>query len=412
MRRNTSYSSLNQRANKEVFFCHFYLGINPTCTNLENKNVRMVFNMKKLLIAIDNLGGGGAEKVLINLLKNLNKDKYNITLLLLFNEGIYLNTLPKHIKVKTLFNPRNNFFRRIIYKMFKYFPASKLYKTFIKDHYDVEIAFLEGSTTKLISGSPNSSSKKIAWVHTDFANYHWSKHYYLNNDEERRQYQKFSNIVFVSNDSLKGFEKSLSLHDRLSVIYNPIDAKDIINKSNEEKIMNDKLTVITVGRLIEQKGFDRLITVHSNLVQEGIEHNLVIIGEGEEQERLKKLCIDLDVENSVHFLGFQANPYKFVKAADLYVSSSRVEGLPLVVAEALILGKPVLCTRCSGPVELLDNGKYGMIVSNSEKGIYDGLKQLLLDDGMRKDLADRSLQRISFFDINKIIYQIEQLIND
>lgn len=371
-----------------------------------------VLKLKRLLISIDNLGGGGAEKVLINLLKNLNKTKYQITLLLLFNEGIHLTEVPKHVEIKYLFNIKGSLLRRIIYKMFKYFPAEKIYKKFIKECYDIEIAFLEGSTTKLISGSNNPKSKKIAWVHTDFSNYHWTIHYYKNDDEEQRQYKKFDDIVFVSNDSQKGFEDTLNIHENLSVIYNPIDAEEIIAESKEEIIVNTKLTVISVGRLIKAKGYDRLIKVHSKLVNEGIDHDLILIGEGEEKESLLQLCKQLNVVNSVHFLGFQTNPYKYVNAADLYVSSSRAEGLPLVVAEALILGKPVLCTRCSGPVELLENGKYGMIVENSEKGLYEGIKNLTLNNEERKKYEKLSLERRSFFNINTIMAQIESLIDD
>jgi glycosyltransferase involved in cell wall biosynthesis len=367
--------------------------------------------MKKLLLAIDNLGGGGAEKVLINLLKNLNKDKYQITLLLLFNEGVYINEVPKHVELKYLFNVKSNVVRRIIYKMFKYFPAEKIYKKFIKEKYDIEIAFLEGSTTKLISGSTNPHSKKIAWVHTDFSNYHWTVHYYKNNEEEQQQYKNFNNIVFVSNDARKGFETTLNVNENLKVIYNPIDAEEITAKAKEETVVTNKLTVVSVGRLIEQKGYDRLLNVHAKLIQEGIDHDLFLIGEGEEKEALKQLSQQLDVTNSVHFLGFQTNPYKYVKAADLYVSSSRVEGLPLVVAEALILGKPVICTRCSGPVELLGNGKYGMIVENSEDGLYEGMKQLLVNKEERRKYEQLSKQRKSFFNITTIMEQIEDLID-
>ena len=140
--------------------------------------------MKKLLIAIDSLGGGGAEKVLINLLNHLNPNKYSITLLLLFNEGVYLKDVPQHVEVKYLFNPK---MRKLIYKLFKYYPPQKIYKKYIKESYDIEIAFLEGSTTKLISGSPNRFSKKKAWVHTDFSNHHWTVHYYRGDEEEQRQ---------------------------------------------------------------------------------------------------------------------------------------------------------------------------------------------------------------------------------
>ena len=91
---------------------------------------------------------------------------------------------------------------------------------------------------------------------------------------------------------------------------------------------------------MKAKGFDRLINVHARLIKEGIEHDLVLIGEGEEKASLLQQCRQSGVSNSVHFLGFQSNPYKYVAAADLYVNSSRAEGLPLLVAEALIPGKP------------------------------------------------------------------------
>ncbi|MFP7297235.1 glycosyltransferase [Neobacillus niacini] len=367
--------------------------------------------MKKLLIAIDNLGGGGAEKVLINLLKNLDKNKYSVTLLLLFNEGVYLKEVPPHVKINYLFNPKSTLLRKIIYKLFKYLPAEKIYKKYVKETFDIEIAFLEGCTTKLISGSANPASKKIAWVHTDFSNHHWTVHYYKSDEEEKQQYQKFNDIVFVSNDSRKGFETTLQLHGNHHVIYNPIDAEDIIDKAKEERIVNKKVTICSVGRLIKAKGFDRLINVHARLIKEGIDHDLVLIGEGEEKESLHEQCRQLDVSNSVHFLGFQSNPYKFVAGADLYVSSSRAEGLPLVVAEALILGTPVLSTRCSGPVELLDNGRYGMIVENSEEGLYEGVKQFLLDSDERKRYGELALSRRGFFNIKRILEQIEELID-
>lgn len=368
--------------------------------------------MKKLLIAIDSLGGGGAEKVLINLLNHLNKDKYQITLLLIFNEGVHLNSVPKHVEIKYLFNSKSSLLRRLFYKFIKYSSAERLYKRFIKDRYDIEIAFLEGSTTKLISGSTNEKSKKIAWVHTDFSNHHWTVHYYRGDQEEQQQYKKFNKIVFVSNDSRKGFENTLHLHDRLQVIYNPIDAQEVLAKAQQEPVTFDKLTIISVGRLIKAKGYDRLIKVHSKLIKEGIDHNLVLIGEGEEGETLAQLCRNLDLTNSVQFLGFQTNPYKFVNAADLYVSSSRAEGLPLVVAEALILGKPVLSTRCSGPVEMLEDGKYGRIVENSEEGLYEGLKQLLISKEDRINYGRLALQRRSFFNIDHIISEIEDLFDE
>lgn len=367
--------------------------------------------MKKILIAIDGLGGGGAEKVLINILKYLDKDKYQITLLLLFNEGIYLKEVPKHIKIKPLFQIKSNLLRRIIYKVFKLLSAKRIYKTFIKEDFDIEIAFLEGSTTKLVSGSTNPHSKKIAWVHTDLFNFHRTKYYYRSIKEEQTQYKKFNNIVFVSNDAKKGFEKLLNIHKNLKTIYNPIDVNEIRQKAQRDKVHYDQLTICSVGRLVKPKGFERLIRVHSMLLKKGIKHQLLLVGEGEERKSLEHLCHQLDVTSSVTLLGFQTNPYKYIQASDIYVSSSRAEGLPLVVAEALILGKPVISTRCSGPVELLDNGKYGLVVENSEEGLFEGLKLLLTNEKQRKKYELLSAQRESFFNIKEIMRQIEALLD-
>jgi glycosyltransferase involved in cell wall biosynthesis len=366
--------------------------------------------LKKILLIIPNLGGGGAEKVLITLLNRLDLSKYKITLLLIFQEGIYLKDVPQNVNIKYLFHVKNPLLIKFVYKLFRYISPRLIYKFFIKEQYNVEIAFLEGIATKLVSGSTNPKSQKIAWVHTDLNNNHLTRHYYKDTKNELEHYKKFNKIVCVSNDAKNGFIKLFNYNPDIEVIYNPIDSKDIVKKANEEKIYYEDFTVCSIGRLVEVKGMDRLLRVHAKLIQEGVYHKLNIIGSGPLELELKALCEGLDIKDTVYFQGFQTNPYKFLAASNIFVSSSLMEGFSLVVAEALILGKPVLSTKTSGPSEILANGKYGKLVENSEDGLYKGLKELILNPELCNHFSEMATVRKDFFDLSLILGKIENML--
>lgn len=366
--------------------------------------------MKKVLFAISNLNGGGAEKVLVTILKNIDPQKIKVTLLLIFFEGNYIKDIPDYVEIKYLFKTRNSIIVRSIYKMFRYMSNKLIYKLFIKDKYDVEIAFLEGITTKLISGS-NSDSKKIAWVHTDLSSNHLTRYYYKSVDSELEQYKKFNKIVCVSNDAKAGFENLFNYYNDIDVIYNPVDSKEIISLAEEETIKTDEFTVCTVGRLVEVKGYDRLIRVHSKLIGEGFCYKLLIVGTGPLKKELEVLCRELNVEDSVIFVGFQNNPYVYIKSSDIFVSSSKMEGFSLVVCEALVLGVPVISTRTTGPIEILENGKYGLLVENNEDGLYQGIKSFMENEKFRMHYQEMALKRKSFFDMNSVLEKIYSLID-
>lgn len=376
--------------------------------------------MKKILICIDSLRGGGAEKVLIDLLNKI-ASKYEITLFLIFNDGLHKENLPANIKVKYLVNSRNALLQKnkkvaaILEKaisiMFKNVPPNILYRIFVRNSYEVEIAFLEGKSTKLISGS-NQLSKKIAWVHTNLKNHHWTKALYKNLDEEKQQYRSFNEIVFVSHDSLEGYlEKFREENNRkLKVIYNPIDELDIKDKLKMSEESYNEFTICSIGRLGKEKGFDRLLRAHAKLISQGLYHNLIILGDGVEKDNLIKLREELKVTKTVKFLGFKKNPYKYIKNANLFVCSSRTEGYSLVLAEAMIIGLPVLSTACGGTKEILENGKYGMVVENSERGIYQGIQYLMHNREKIEYYKSMSEKRSRDFRIDKSIKQITELL--
>jgi len=136
-------------------------------------------------------------------------------------------------------------------------------------------------------------------------------------------------------------------------------------------------TFISVGTVFPQKGFDRLLKVHKKLLEEGFQHNVLIVGDGYDFENIKKLKSELGLDKTAVMLGFTDNPYPYFKNADFYILSSRYEGFPTVLFEAITLKKNIISTEVSGSAEMLNNGELGLLVENSEEGIYSGMKQAL-----------------------------------
>lgn len=365
---------------------------------------------KKILFVIKNLQGGGAEKVLLDVLNNIDLNKFDVTLFLLRYEGPYLESVNPNIKIIYDTKKINSFYcEKLQIRFIKYLP--KIYYWLkIKEKYDVEIGFLEGLPIKIIANSLNKNSKKIGWVHIDLLEKHWTKRFYLNLKEENKCFNILDKIVFVSNSAKEAFMNLFPENkSEKVVIYNPIIIDDIIRKSNAEKVKFNEFTILAVGRLNKQKGFDRLIKAHSKCVSSK-PHKLIILGEGEEKENLQQIIKDTKVSNSVEIVNFKKNPYPYIKAADLFVCSSRSEGFSLVVAEALILNKPIISTAVTGPIELLEDGKYGMIVENSEEGIFNGINKLVNNKDKLLYYSEKTKERIQFFNYKKIIQDIESLL--
>jgi glycosyltransferase involved in cell wall biosynthesis len=169
--------------------------------------------------------------------------------------------------------------------------------------------------------------------------------------------------------------------------------------------------VIAIGRLVRQKRFDILIEALSNVLTE-IDARLIILGDGPDRELLERLVEDLGIPDKVSFEGFQINPYKFLSKAAVFVLSSQREGLPMVILEAIACGIPVVSTDCpSGPREILENGRCGLLVPvNDVNAIANGIKKLLNDKNLRKEFSTLGRERAKYFSIDKIVKQYENVI--
>ena len=365
---------------------------------------------KKILLMNANLGGGGAEKVLIDLVHFLDKEKYDITVYTLFNEGVYLQDLPACVSYCSVIKNPTKTKKAIFWRLLKYLPPQLTYRLFVRGKYDTEIAFAEGLPTILLSGSP--CKNKIAWVHCDLLDLNWVSFYYRSDKHQGKAYRSYKNVVFVSRQAKSAFQKRFGILGTETIIYNLIDSEGILKKAEESVPKRDSTipVICAVGRLISVKGFMRLLSVHKRLISEGILNHLWICGEGADKEQMEAFIRENNLEDSVSLWGFQKNPYKFIKAADAYVCSSLSEGFSLTVAEAMILSCPVISARSVGPEELLQNGRYGLLVENSEEGLYEGIRSVLTDRALLEELKQKSILGAKQFDANVIVRKIEELL--
>lgn len=367
--------------------------------------------MKKILFLIPNLMHGGAEKVLVNLVNNLDSSKYEVTLFSIFDEGVNKEFLNKNIKYQSKFKKvfRGNS------QLMKLFSPNFLYRFMIKESYDIVVAYLEGPAARIVSGCTNPDTKTIAWIHIELTDEQKAKVGFRTLSESQKCYEKFDSIIAVSKNVAENFQKYITKRIPLKVLYNTNETELIkiwSKESIENEFEKDALQICSVAKIMKTKGFDRLIEVHKKLIDEGYKHYINILGIGEEQTKLEKKIKELGVEKTFRFLGFHKNPYKILSKNDLYICSSHREGFSTAVTEALILGVPVVSTNVSGAKELLgENNEFGIVTDNSTAGIYDGLKTLLTQP---EKLAHYKIQaeiRGKEFSTQKTVIAVEQLLD-
>lgn len=373
--------------------------------------------MRKVLIILPSLAVGGMEKVLINLVNSLPKEEYTITIKTIYDCFEIAENLNSNINYSSFYksskNKRINYIKSRAYTfMIKKLSSQLLYRLFIKEYFDVEIAFFRGASIKIISGSNNKKSNKLAWVHNDFTRCTGIFDWFKTEEQTISAYKKFNKIICVSQYAKEMFVKRMGINKNVVVRYNVNLVNDIIDKSNEnieEGFKEYTFKVCTVGRLVEAKGYDRLLNIHKRLIDEGITYELIIIGGGPEYNKYRKFILDNGLEDTVNLLGNRSNPYKYINKSDLFVCSSRWEGFSTVISEAVILKKPILTTRVSGVSELFLDNEYGLIVDNDEESLYQGLKLLITNKELLNYYKEKIIERSEFFDTKKAVKNIEIL---
>lgn len=376
---------------------------------------------KKILFVIESLAGGGAEKVLTTLVKNIDQTKFDVTVLTVVKTGVYVEEVVKYCRIisilpdyQTLNNPISKMKYKMDYKKIYTDDCKKTYQKYVKDEYDVEVAFVEGFVTKLVAASWNKQSKKYAWVHTDMIKNNHADANYVDFEQQKNVYAIYDSIFAVSEYVRKVFIDKFGdeFREKIKIQYNPVDSKEIENlssKSIDDKY-EKKIKLIAIGRFVQAKGFDRLIHVAKKLYQTGYEFEIWILGDGEEKTEMERYIKKNNMQGYFKLKGFQDNPYPYIKAADAFICSSRAEGFSTVATEALILNKPIFTTDCAGMKELFGEYQCGIICENSEDGIYDMLSKTLEEKDFSQYVKQCKIRKKDFT-IEKRMAEIEGVLN-
>jgi len=314
--------------------------------------------MKKILFFLPNLNGGGAERVALNIIRQLDKVDFSISLVLVNRTGKYLDLIPEHVKVYDLGSKKTILsifkLRRLLIEL----QPNIVFSTLIRTHVALNLSMIQVTPRPLIIlRSPNSPSLLLSNKQLNPL-----LRYFL-----EKAYQQ-SDVIIAQTPEMK--DEIVKYHavdeTKVEVLINPIDTNFIDSKlENISNPFNEKnINVVAAGRLTRQKGFDVLIKAFSEVVKHDDRFKLYIIGADDgESKLLNGLCEVLNLEDHVKFLGFKKNPYLYFFYSDLYVLSSRWEGLPNTVLENLYINKPVVATKCIPFMNvLIHHGKNGLLV--------------------------------------------------
>ena len=330
--------------------------------------------MKRLFILNDKVAGGGAEIVMRDIVKYLH-NKYDVTVMTLDND---IESAKKIFPNNVTFIPSK--FQKTAYHKYnprRYIAAvnNLIRKAYIqKQKYDIVIANKEGVCMKIVAKM--SAEKKLAWVHADYRNAYWT-HTVFSAEDEVKCMKRFDSVVCVSDATSESVKEVIGDPGNLCVKYNPIDFMQIKNNAQactEIKRSNKKLLFVAVGRIVAHKNFLTLAKVCARLSKE-FDFELWIVGDGEQRQEIESLLNKANCD-CVKILGMQTNPYKYVVKADFLISTSLGESYGLVIQEALILGVPVMTTRCPAIEECFDT-RFGLIVDCDEESIEKGMRNIL-----------------------------------
>lgn len=385
--------------------------------------------MKKIIIVINNLETGGVQNSLINLVKEIH-DKYKVTVLSFANKPSYQHLLPPDVQLLEAKSPYKylgfsqadmkgkpvDYIARIFWVILnklcgrsKVIQLMNLFQNRIIG-YDCAISYIHEATENSFYGGCNDfvlrnieAKLKIAWLHCDF------EHCGANNEHSRNIYPKFDRIVACSDGCGQSFLRCLpDLKDKVVVIRNCNDYRAIKNAAtNGIEYDNCLFNVVTVARLSEEKGIERGIAAVECCIKAGLPVHYHIVGSGDQENKLRQIVADHQLDNAVSFYGNQKNPYQYIKNADLFLLPSYHEAAPMVFDEAMCLGVPVLATETTSTDEMILQNSSGIVCENSQQELTISLFKILSNQnqllGIKKCLEKRSFDNVESVSRFKLI---------
>ena len=364
---------------------------------------------KKLLFVIDSLGCGGAEKSLVSLLPLLNRNKYEIHLWVLNKGGEFEGLLPDNVIIEP--KPIYSLYDRL--KMIlaqSYYSLSFRIKRMLGKHehaaetywkcagwtykvpenqFDVAIAYQQGVPTYLVA-TKIKAKRTIAWINVNIFNAGYNPIF------NSKFYNKYNALVPVSLDLetiLK--EKYPQFSNKYFCIYDILNPSLIIQQSLEPYKEQDQfgniLLLVTTGRLAAQKNYKLAAKAAKILRDKGYDFKWLFIGDGGERSQIEALINEFKLQDRVLLLGTKTNPYPYMARCDIYVQTSSFEGFGLTIAEAKILGRPVVSTNFDVVYDQIKHGENGLIAEMTPESVADNIIRMITDE----ELHDHIVENVS-----------------
>jgi len=374
----------------------------------------------KVLFRLRSLEMGGVVKVLIDILKHLPKDKLEIDLMVNLYQGELRDQIPPEIKIIKIAKGKEDFSlnptlrkiqmaaRLLKLKILETFPFL-LYNFFYKKKYDIEIAFGRAEL-EMVLKSPQKTSQKIAWVHWEFSHQPEMN----KSDLLVQQLGQFDHVIFCSDNVRKQVKTLYEIEfPNYSVIHNVIHPEEIYAQSIVEipslNFKDDLFTFSSVGRIKNGKGYPLLLEIHKQLIDQGFFHRIIIAGDGDKLEELRRRANDLGVAETFILLGNKNNPFPYIKHSQAFILPTQTEAYPLSIKEALILGLPVLVTDVGGVSEIVDDNLDGLLMKYDELDIIEKMQRIITDKELYSQLKTKASQASEKFEVEEIYTKIEQL---
>ena len=360
---------------------------------------------KRILFVINSMGCGGAEKSLLSLLTLLDFEKYDVTLQMLRRGGMFEQLLPPEVHVRkeldytafcsqsiakqmlsfdfrriaarvrtSLFLRQNRRAGQPLHDAQAYWKYSGTAFDPLPELYDVAVAWGQGTPTHFVAKKVRAK-KKFAWVNADYENVGHDK------DFDRRYYAAFTEIICVSNKLCLTLQKVFPEYAaKMTTIYDINNPATIFAMANQPCSLRNEgnLTLVTVGRLVPQKGYDIAAKAAWLLKKRGVRFHWYVVGGGDSAP-IEKDIVQYGIRDCFTLLGAKANPYPYMKAADIYVQTSKFEGYCLTLAEARMLNIPCVTTNFDVVYAQMINGENGLVVEMNAEAVADGITRLAMD---------------------------------
>ncbi len=367
--------------------------------------------MKKILFLIHDLGVGGAEKVLVNLVNHMDSEKFDITVLSLFGGGVNEQFLLPHIHYKSIWKkalPGNS-------RMMKLLSPKMIHKICVKDNYDIEVAFLESVISRIISGCDKKGTDLYSWIHIEQKGNNHGTSSFRGYKEAVRCYSRFKQVVCVSESVKQCFMHNFPPVKEPIVLYNVLESEKIKEMAEEAVpdglFAEDEIKIVGVGKIAKQKGFDRLARITIKLLKEGHPVHLYLLGCGDMEKSIVTSFEESGFKDKCTMLGYQTNPYKYMKKCDIFVCSSFAEGFSTAASEALILGIPVCTVKVAGMEEMLGRqNEWGIVTDNNEEALFEGIKSLIINPDLLNHYGSKAQERGQFFSTDLRVKAVEELL--